>query len=419
VKWTDSVAPLRERNFRWFFMSRSVNLLGGMMASVALAFAVLDISDSATALGQVLAARTIPTVLFLLWGGVIADRFPRTLVIQASNVLSGLTQGAIALLVITGGAELWMVVVLSVMNGLISAVSFPAMASLTPQLVPRDELQQANALMSLVRGALTIIGPSLAALLVVTVGPGWALMADAVTWWLAAVLMLGVRIPAREPKPADAPGALADLRAGWTFFRTTTWLWVVVLAFGFLNAIHVGAMFTLGPVVAKDTIGEQGWGLVLSAEAVGFVAMTLVLLRVPLGRPLRWGMLGMSLLGVPLVLLGAEPALGLLLVIMFVAGAGQEVFSIGWHLAMQENVDDEMLSRAYSYDALGSWVAMPIGQLAYGPLGAAFGYEEMLVGSGIVYVAICLLTLLSRSVRDLPRRTETQAGAEPSGQPAA
>ncbi len=213
-----------------------------MMASVALAFAVLEITDSATALGQVLAARTIPTVLFLLWGGVIADRFPRTLVIQASNVLAGLTQAAIALLVITGSAELWMVVALSVANGLISAISFPAMASIIPQLVPRDELQQANALMALVRNALTIIGPTVAALLVVTVGPGWALMADAITWWLAALVMLGVRIPASEPKSADAPGALADLRAGWTFFRTTTWLWVVVLAFGFLNAIHMGAL---------------------------------------------------------------------------------------------------------------------------------------------------------------------------------
>ena len=88
---------------------------------------------------------------------------------------------------------------------------------------------------------------------------------------------------------------------------------------------------------------------------------------------------------------------------------------------MQENIEDSMLSRAYSYDALGSFVAMPIGQLAYGPLGAAFGYRDVLVVSGIAYFAICLLTLLSRSVRDLPRRPteETHSGVEPSGQPAA
>jgi len=411
VTWKESVAPLQERNFRWFFASRFVNMLGNMMANVALAFAVLEITDSATALGQVFAAHTIPMVLFLLWGGVLADRLPRTLVLQVSNVASGLAQGAIALLVITGAAELWMVVALAVVHGLVSAVSFPAMQSITPQLVPRDQLQEANALMSLVRGALSVVGPSLSALLVVTVGPGWALMADAVTWWLAALLLLGVRIPAREPRAAGAPGPVADLREGWTFFRTTTWLWVVVLAFGFLNAIHTGALFTLGPVVAKDTIGEQGWGLVLSAEAVGLLAMTVLLLRLTLRRPLFYGMLGMSLVGVPFVLLGAEPHLGLLVVVMFVAGAGQEVFSIGWNLAMQENIEDEMLSRAYSYDALGSFVAMPIGQLAYGPLAEAFGYQEVLVISGIAYVAICVLTLASRSVRELPRREAEEVPA--------
>ncbi len=195
VTWKDSVAPLREKNFRWYFASRFVNTLGNMMAKVALAFAVLEITDSATALGQVLAAHTIPLVLFLLWGGVIADRFPRTLVLQVSNVASGLTQGAIALLVITGAAELWMVIVLSAANGLLSAMSFPALASLMPQLVQRDQLQRANALMSLVRGGLTIIGPTISALLVVTVGPGWALFVDALTWFASAALLLGVRIP--------------------------------------------------------------------------------------------------------------------------------------------------------------------------------------------------------------------------------
>ena len=86
---------------------------------------------------------------------------------------------------------------------------------------------------------------------------------------------------------------------------------------------------------------------------------------------------------------------------------GIEVFSMGWALAMQENIDDDMLSRAYSYDMLGSFIAMPIGQLAWGPLGVAFGNERVLVASGIAYAAICGLVLCSRSVRDLPRAPAT------------
>ena len=197
-----------------------------------------------------------------------------------------------------------------------------------------------------------------------------------------------------------------ELRDGWVYFRRTTWLWAVVLSFGLLNAIHTGAIFTLGPAVAKETIGEQGWGLALSAESVGLLLMTVVMLRVRLERPLLLGMIGIAALGVPMVMLGADPQLVAVMVAMFVAGAGTEVFSMGWSLAMQEHVPAAMLSRAYSYDALGSFVAMPIGQLAYGPLGAAFGYEDVLIVSGVVYVGVCLLTLLSSSVRELPRVTE-------------
>jgi MFS family permease len=409
MTWRDAFAPLRERNFAWYYASRFSNTLGSMMASIALTFAVLDLTDSASALGQVLAARTVPMVIFLLFGGVIADRFPRTLILQLSNLLSAATQGLVAYLVISGQAELWMIIVLEVANGTVSAVSFPAMSSMVPQLVRRDQLQSANALLSLSRGGLTIVGPTIGALLVVTVGSGWALAVDALTWFVAAVLMLPMKIPAR-PRRAERTSTVMELREGWTLFRTTTWLWVVVLAFSALNMIHTGAWFTLGPAVAKGTIGEQGWGFVLSAESVGLVLMTVVLLRVRMRRPLLYGMVGCSLMAVPMIVLGIEPHLVLLIATTLVAGAGIEVFSIAWNVAMQENIEDDMLSRAYSYDALGSFVAMPVGQLLYGPLGEAFGYREVLLWSGVAYAAIALLTLTSRAVRTMERQPVASSG---------
>jgi MFS family permease len=339
-------------------------------------------------------------------------------IIQVSNVVSGITQAAIALLVVTGGADLPTVIALSVVHGLVSAMSFPAMSGLVPQLVPRDELQKANALLSLVRGGLTVIGPSVAALLVVTVGAGWALFIDALTWLAAAALLLGVRVPPREGERTTGPGTLTELREGWDYFRRTTWLWLVVLAFCALNAIHSGAISTLGPVIAKQTIGEQGWGLVLSAESAGLLLMTLVLLRVRLERPLLLGMLAISVAGLPIILLGVYPHVALVAAAMLLAGAGIEVFNLGWTLAMQENVDESMLSRASSYDALGSFVAMPLGQLAAGPLGAAYGHADVMVVAGIAYIAICLTTLASTSIRSLPRKPAAVATAEPAPSPA-
>jgi MFS family permease len=399
-----ALAPLRERNFTWFFASQFVNIAGSMMAGIALAFAILEISDSASAIGQVLAARTIPMVAFLLWGGVIADRISRTLIVRTSNLLSALTQGTVAYLVLSGQAELWMIIALEAINGAVAAVSLPAMDGLVPQLIPREQFQPANVLLSMSRSVLAIVGPSSAALLVVTVGPGWALAVDASTWLVAALLMAKVKIPAREPREgAPEPSTLRELREGWQLFVGTRWLWIVVTAFCVLNAIMVGALFTLGPALANQTIGADGWGVALSAQAIGLLAMTLILLRVSIKRPLLSGMIGVSLVSVPLVMYGLDPAVVPLVIAMFVAGGGIQVFNIGWDLAMQENIDENLLSRAYSYDSVGSFVAMPVGQLIYGPLGDAFGYREVFTVSGIVYATICALTLAAPSVRTLKR----------------
>ncbi len=407
MRLPDALTPLREPKFAWFYAARVTSTAGSTMAPIALAFAVLDLTDSASGLGLVLAARTLPMVLFLLVGGVVSDRFSRSAVVRTSNLLSALTQGTVAYLVISGHAELWMLVALEAANGTVAAFTMPAMEGIVPQLAPRSHLQQANALLSFSRAGLTVVGPTVAALLVAGVGSGWALAFDAVSWLAAALLLTRVSLPARTDS-RDA-SMLRDLREGWSVFTGNTWLWVVVAGFGVMNAIHAGAWFTLGPALARETFGVRGWGYVLSAESVGLLVMTLVMLRVRLRRPLLAGMTGMACFAVPLLVLGLDPQVLPLVVAAFLAGAGMEVFGIGWSLSMQEHIDERVLSRAYSYDALGSFVAMPLGQVVYGPLGEAFGYQPVLVASSVVYLATVLLVLSSRSVRDL-RRVEN---AEP------
>jgi hypothetical protein len=404
MTWAAAFAPLRERAFAWYYASRFVNMLGNVMAGIALTFAVLDLSGSASDLGLVMAARMTPMVVLMLWGGVIADRFSRTTVIQVSNVASGLTQAMIAGLVLTHSARIWEIVALSILNGTASAFAFPALASVMPQLVPRSQLQQANALVSISRNGLAVLGPSVGALIVVTVGSGWALAVDATTWLASAALLLGVRLP---PPTREHPreSTLAELREGWVYFARTTWLWVVVLAFGLLNGL-VGVWLVVGPTVAQATIGRQGWGLVLSAEAVGLLVSAVVMLRAPLPRPLLSGMAGMILLGLPMIVLGTVPHLSLLLVVAFAGGIGTELFGLGWQLAMQEQVPVEMLSRASSYDALGSLVMAPVGTAVAGPLSSALGSRNVLVGAGVSFIAICVATLAARDVRTLGRQRE-------------
>jgi MFS family permease len=219
---------------------------------------------------------------------------------------------------------------------------------------------------------------------------------------VAAAMLLLVRIPP-PPPVEERPSTFTQLHEGWQYVRSTPWLWSVSLAFCFLNAIQSGAWNTLGPAEAKLTIGAKGWGYVLSAQSVGLLLMTFVLLRRRIDRPLRSGMVGIAMLGLPMLGLGLSPHLPVLIVIGFLSGLGNEVFTIGWALAMQEHVPEDMLSRAYSYDALGSFAAMPVGQLAFGPLGAALGLRPVIAVAGAAYVVIALLPLTSRTLRDLRR----------------
>ncbi|MCB8043430.1 hypothetical protein JM654_02190 [Microbacterium oxydans] len=162
----------------------------------------------------------------------------------------------------------------------------------------------------------------------------------------------------------------------------------------------MGAWGVVGPYIAKnnDLLGITGWGWVVSAEGVGVLLMTLLLMWFPLRRPLRYGMIGMAAFAIPVTMLGVHPAVVLLAMAAFIAGAGAEVFSTGWNLAMMENIPGEKLSRVSSYDMLGSFVVMPIGTLVYGWLITHADPATVLITSGAVYAGVALVTLAVPSV---------------------
>jgi MFS family permease len=393
-----ALAALQDRGFRWFFLARAITLITGSMSSIALAFAVLEIDNEPQSLSLVLAAFTVSNIVFLLIGGVVADRLPRALIIQSCYVIDILSIGTMAALMFTGAATVPLLALLSVANGASTAFVLPAMQGIIPQLTTAEHLQQANAMLSFVRSATTIGGPVIAGILVSTAGPAWAMVVQAVGWAAAIPILALVRLP--PPDHAGGTTFFHDLRVGWGEFWSRTWLWVIVLAFMVMNAIHIGAWGVVGPYVAKndERLGIAGWGWVVSAEGVGILLMTLVLLWFPLRKPLRYGMLGMALFALPLTMLGVHPVVVVLAIAAFLAGAGAEVFSTGWNLAMMENVPVDRLSRVSSYDMLGSYVVMPIGTLLYGWLITHADVQTVLVTSGVLYASIAIVTLLVPSV---------------------
>ncbi|MFJ4224404.1 MFS transporter [Microbacterium sp. NPDC089695] len=401
-----ALAAMQDRGFRWFFLARAITMITGSMSSIALAFAVLEIDNDPQSLSFVLAAFTVSNIVFLLFGGVVADRLPRALIIQSCYVIDILSIGAMAALLFTGTATVPLLALLSVLNGASTAFVLPAMQGIIPQLTTAEHLQQANAMLSFVRSATTIGGPIIAGIVVATAGPAWVMVAQAVACAVAIPVLAMVRLP--PPPHGGGTTPFHDLRIGWREFASRTWLWTIVVAFMIMNAIHIGAWGVVGPYIAKndDRLGVAGWGWVVSAEGVGILLMTLVLMWVPLTRPLRYGMLGMALFAIPLTVLGTHPAVVLLAIGAFLAGAGAEVFSTGWNVAMMENVPGEKLSRVYSYDMLGSYVALPIGTLVFGWLVTHADVVIVLTTSGIVYAAVALITLLVPSVWRMGRPAE-------------
>jgi MFS family permease len=397
-------------------------MLGTAIAPVAIAFAVLDLTGSPAALGIVLAARSIPQVALMLIGGIVSDRFDRSRVLVGANLVAGTAQAAAAVLLLTGSASIPALAGLEAVNGAASALVFPAAAAMTPQTVPAGLLQQANATLRLVLNAAVIAGASAGGLLVGHVGPGWGLVVDAVAYTVAAAMFArmtlgdtgvisdrvtvaasGGTAGAVASQVSVLRGVWADLRVGWREVTSRTWLWSVVLAFSFANAAQAAGWHTLGPVVADRTFGPSGWGFVLAAQTAGMFAGALVLLRLRPRRPLLFGCAAILLWVPMLVVLAVEPRLTLLLPVAFVAGLGFEAFGVFWDLSLQQHVPSDRLARVYSFDAVGSYAMIPIGQLAAGPLAALAGVQTGVLASAMVITVAITATLFVPSVRRLER----------------
>jgi MFS family permease len=402
-----NLAPLRQREFRLLFFARTISFVGGSFAIVALAFAVLDLTGSKADLGFVLAARTVPMVVFMLVGGIWADRLPRNHVMVASNLVSGASQACVAALLFLGHAQVWQLAALSAVNGASSAFFFPASSGIIPQTVPEALLQEANAVLRLGRNSSVIFGSALAGLVIAATSPATGLAVDAASFFVAAYLTAAMRLP--SSLRMESSNFLSDLALGWREFSSRAWLWSIVLQFSVVNAVEQGSQGVLGPAVAKQHYhGAAGWGLIAAAEATGLLVGGMMMLRARPQRMLLVATLAM-VLTVPLLFGLAIPLpLVSVLVLAFAAGLGIETFGVLWDTTMQQEIPQDRLSRVYSYDALGSFALIPIGLAVAGPLAEAIGTRTTLIAAGRLTLAATLSVLVVREVRELRRRVPVE-----------
>ncbi|MEU6714933.1 MFS transporter [Nonomuraea sp. NPDC046802] len=395
---------LRDRRFSLLLAARTISVLGNAFAPVALAFGVLNLPGAtATTLSVVLAAQSVPMIVFILVGGVIADRLPRQRVMMAGEFVMAAGFFALAAMLLTGWTPLAAMGVAAAITGVATAITFPALTGIIPEVVPPDRLQTGNALLGLGANASRVAGAVLGGGTVVLFGGGWALVVSGTLFAVAGVLIAMLH---RTPAPADGGGAkhsvLADLRDGWREFSSRQWIWVVVAQFSIMIMGIQAGHGVLGPLYAKENLGgPAAWSAFLTGEAVGTIVGVLVSLRVRPSRPILVAVLLCLPTALPYVLLGLDSPLWAIVAGAFVLGVCFDVFGVLWQTTMQREIPAESLSRVASYDALGSLMFGPIGLLLAGPAAGLFGTEAALLGCAALVTVSSLAALLSPGVRGL------------------
>ncbi len=392
---------LRLREFRLVFGSALASLVGDGVVPVALAFAVLDLTGSATDLGIVLACRTVALLGSLIIGGVVADRVGRRAVMVAADLTRLVGQGAVGLALVTGHATVPELAASQALLGAASGFFNPASSGLLPA-VAGAHLREANALRGVASAASSIGGPAIAAALIAVTGPGAALLIDAASYGISALLLARVSPGVTTRTPDEKPQRFVrDLRDGFAEVRSRTWLWTTLLALSLVNMVASGFP-VLGALVAKQRLGGAGaWAAILAARAAGGLIGATSLLRIAPRRPLVVALVACSATAVPTVLLGIPAPVAVLVPVALVAGIGPMVFNTLWETTLQRHVPEQALSRVSSYDWIGSLALAPVGYALVAPLAGAIGTSSTLYICGAIEFALTMSLLGVGEIRAL------------------
>ena len=410
---SNRLGVLRYRDFRLLLADRFFAPSAFAFSIVGVSFAVLARTGSTADLSYVLAAQIAPNLVFAPLGGVIADRIPPQYVIAFANFLVAVCEGTLGLLVLTHNAQLWQMIALEAGTGTAVAIFYPASQALLPKLVPDSELQQANAISRLVMNGAMMGGAAAAGFLVAAVGPGWALVADAIG--MAAAVAPNLFIRAAATVREATPGIFSELREGWDEFRSHTWLWGIVVEYSIVLMCWYGSFSVLGPAVAAAHLGgPAAWGTIMAFESIGLIIGGFVALRYTPKRPMLFVATIGGTIAVPSLALAMLWPVWLICVASLGVGIAIETMMVQWNVVMARYIPADKLARVSAYDVLGSVMSMPVGALLAGPIASAIGVSETQYAAAALILVTSALTLLSRDIRtrhadDTPTAAATTA----------
>ena len=414
--WFADLGSLRSGSVRRLIGADFASLTGDTMVWTAMAFAVLALGGSGFMVGIVLAAQGAGTAAMLLFGGVLADRYPRRSVMMAADLLRFASQGVIAVLLLLGHAEFWQLIAAQLVHGVGTGFYMPAGGAIVPDAVDKRFVQPTNALRGAAKSFAMLGGPALGAVAVNLAGAGLAIGVDAATFLVSAALVYG--LPAVAPNGDEGEGeedgdegkrelsvlrelreswasVLGELGEGWNEFRELRWLWTITVQFTLVNALVLAPFFVFGPQAAEAHGGVDAWAALLVVMAAGELVGSLGVLSWRPARPLVAATLVFLLWVFPLALLAAHAPNGWTIAGAGIAGIGSAMFGIWHETAVQGNTKADNRARLMAFDEFGSLVGVPFGFALGGLFGQLVGPEQALLGS-LVFLVVAALVVLSK-----------------------
>ncbi|WP_442814372.1 MFS transporter [Streptomyces sp. NBC_01198] len=403
--------PLWSPDFRLYFTARSVAMLGDTMLPVALSAGLLSYGYSAGDIGLVMAATTACFAGFVIFGGVLADRFAARSLMISADLIRVCTQSTAAVLFLTHSVRLWEVLVIAVVNGTCAAAFQPGVASTVVRVA--HDVHGANAVIRTAESAASLAGPALAGVLVGFSSAGAVFAVHAATYLTSGLCLILLRLAPAPPRVTGAgtgPTFRADLGEGWREFRARTWMWSVILVWT-LYTLCVMGPFT--PLAAGEIIPEHGagaYGLVNSALGAGTAAGALLAMRLRADRPLRAGSCGIFAVALMPASVGLDLPVPGLCGCLFLAGAGGAFWGVNWATSVQTQVPGDILNRIHAYEVAGSVAMFPVGQALAGPAAALFGTRQVLQAGGVMALVVGATLLSIPAVRGLRRAAPGKPG---------
>jgi DHA3 family tetracycline resistance protein-like MFS transporter len=406
------VSPLRHRDFRILWTGMTISLIGDGIFLIAIAWESYSLWNTPAALSIVGIGMTIPTIAFLLIGGVVSDRRDRRLVMAWADGLRAVAVAVLAVLVLMGALRFWELVVLVALYGVGTAFFMPAFEAILPELLPKAELPAANALDQFVRPiAMRLIGPVAGGALV-ALSTGLAFAIDAASF--AACLVAVLVMPRRARRNVDVQtSSVAALKEGLRFVRQRVWLWGTLLSAAISYLVFLGPAEVLLPYLVKNELHASAGtlGLVLAAGGVGAVGGAAFMGH--RGHPRRdvtvmyvtWTIATLAIAGY-----GIANAAWELMLVCLVFNALEAAGTIVWATIKQHHVPGSMLGRVSSLDWLISIGLLPLSFALTAPVAAVFGARATLVGAAALGAAVTLGGFFLPGMRAIERTGSGRPG---------